>query len=256
MCGINGIISKEKNKDKIIKKMDERIYHRGPDAEGLYVDDYLALGQRRLSIIDLKGGNQPIYNEDKSILVMYNGEIYNYQELKEELKNHKFTTNSDTEVLVHGYEEWGEELPKKLRGMFTFAIYDKNKKKVFLARDQFGIKPLYYYQNKDAIIFAMANPVPEIMPDVAKAAGARVVGTGRSDFPNQVNNVIAFPGIFKGALEGRARQITEDMKLAAALAIANLVPDDEVSDVNILPEAFDPRVADVVSKAVIDHIEK
>ena len=110
--------------------------------------------------------------------------------------------------------------------------------------------------NKDAIIFAMANPVPEIMPDVAKAAGARVVGTGRSDFPNQVNNVIAFPGIFKGALEGRARQITEDMKLAAALAIANLVPDDEVSDVNILPEAFDPRVADVDSKAVIDHIEK
>ena len=110
--------------------------------------------------------------------------------------------------------------------------------------------------NKDAIIFAMANPVPEIMPDVAKAAGARVVGTGRSDFPNQVNNVIAFPGIFKGALEGRARQITEEMKLAAALAIANLVPDDEVSDVNILPEAFDPRVADVVSKAVIDHIEK
>ena len=110
--------------------------------------------------------------------------------------------------------------------------------------------------NKDAIIFAMANPVPEIMPDVAKAAGAKVVGTGRSDFPNQVNNVIAFPGIFNGALEGRARQITEDMKLAAALAIANLVPDDEVSDVNILPEAFDPRVADVVSKAVIDHIEK
>lgn len=110
--------------------------------------------------------------------------------------------------------------------------------------------------NKDAIIFAMANPVPEIMPDVAKAAGAKVVGTGRSDFPNQVNNVIAFPGIFKGALEGRARQISEDMKLAAALAIANLVPDDEVSDVNILPEAFDPRVADVVSKAVIDHIEK
>ena len=110
--------------------------------------------------------------------------------------------------------------------------------------------------NKDAIIFAMANPVPEIMPEVAKAAGAKVVGTGRSDFTNQVNNVIAFPGIFKGALEGRARQITEDMKLAAALAIANLVPDDEVSDVNILPEAFDPRVADVVSKAVIDHIEK
>lgn len=110
--------------------------------------------------------------------------------------------------------------------------------------------------NKDAILFAMANPVPEIMPDVAKAAGARVVGTGRSDFPNQVNNVIAFPGIFKGALEGRAPQITEDMKLAAALAIAGLVSDEELSDVNILPEAFDPRVADVVSKAVMSHINK
>lgn len=110
--------------------------------------------------------------------------------------------------------------------------------------------------NKDAIIFAMANPIPEIMPDVAKAAGAKVVGTGRSDFPNQVNNVIAFPGIFKGALEGRATQITEEMKLAAALAIANLVPEDEVSDVNILPEAFDERVADVVSQAVKDHITR
>ena len=110
--------------------------------------------------------------------------------------------------------------------------------------------------NKDAIIFAMANPVPEIMPDVAKAAGAKVVGTGRSVFPNQVNNVIAFPGIFKGALEGRATQITEEMKLAAALAIANLVPEDEVSDVNILPEAFDERVADVVSQAVKDHITR
>ncbi len=110
--------------------------------------------------------------------------------------------------------------------------------------------------NRDAILFAMANPVPEIMPDAAKAAGARVVGTGRSDFPNQVNNVIAFPGIFKGALEGRAPQITEEMKLAAALAIAGLVPDDQLSDVNILPEAFDPRVADVVSKAVKDHITR
>ncbi len=104
--------------------------------------------------------------------------------------------------------------------------------------------------NKDAILFAMANPVPEIMPDVAKAAGAKVVGTGRSDFPNQVNNVIAFPGIFKGALEGRATQITEEMKLAAALAIANLIPDSDLCDTNILPEAFDPRVADVVSEAI------
>lgn len=108
--------------------------------------------------------------------------------------------------------------------------------------------------NRDAIIFAMANPTPEIMPDVAKAAGAKVVGTGRSDFPNQVNNVVAFPGIFKGALEGRATQITEDMKLAAANALANLVDPDQLNEDFILPEAFDPRVAQVVSQAVKDHI--
>ena len=108
--------------------------------------------------------------------------------------------------------------------------------------------------NKDAILFAMANPVPEIMPDIAKAAGAKVVGTGRSDFPNQVNNVVAFPGIFKGALEGRATAITEEMKLATAKAIAGLVPDEELNENNILPEAFDPRVADVVSRAVKELI--
>ena len=110
--------------------------------------------------------------------------------------------------------------------------------------------------NKDAILFAMANPTPEIMPDLAKKAGAKVVGTGRSDFPNQVNNVVAFPGIFKGALEGRAPQITEEMKLAASLALASLVPDDELNEDNILPEAFDPRVADVVSAAVKEHIHE
>ena len=109
--------------------------------------------------------------------------------------------------------------------------------------------------NRDAILFAMANPVPEIMPDVAKKAGAKVVGTGRSDFPNQVNNVIAFPGIFRGALEGRASQITEEMKLAAALAIAGLVSDNELSENNILPQPFDPRVADVVANAVKSHIK-
>ena len=108
--------------------------------------------------------------------------------------------------------------------------------------------------NSDAILFAMANPVPEFMPDIAKAAGARVVGTGRSDFPNQVNNVVAFPGIFKGALEGRARQITEEMKLAAATAIAGLVSEDQLSEDFIMPEAFDPRVAQVVSQAVKSHI--
>ena len=115
-------------------------------------------------------------------------------------------------------------------------------------------KEMVSSMNKDAILFAMANPVPEIMPDLALEAGAKVVGTGRSDFPNQVNNVIAFPGIFKGALDGRAKQITEEMKLAAAHAIANLVSEDELSEVHILPEAFDPRVADAVSAAIKECI--
>ena len=128
---------------------------------------------------------------------------------------------------------------------------------VFIGVSAPGIvsKEMVASMNKDAILFAMANPVPEIMPDLAREAGARVVGTGRSDFPNQVNNVLIFPGIFKGALEGRATAITEEMKLAAAEAIAGLVPEEDRSDVNILPEAFDPRVAETVSAAVKKFIK-
>ena len=154
MCGINGIVSRISDKEKLIMKMNDRIIHRGPNAEGKFVSGNVALGQRRLSIIDIGGGNQPIYNEDKSILVMFNGEIYNYQELKKNLGNHEFKTNSDTEVLVHGYEEWGYDLLNKLRGMFAFCIYDKNKDELFIARDHFGIKPLYYYQNDEGFLFS------------------------------------------------------------------------------------------------------
>lgn len=158
MCGINGIVSKEKKEEKkrVIHLMNDKIIHRGPNAEGVYVDDYVALGQRRLSIIDLSDkGNQPIYNEDKSILIVFNGEIYNYQDLREELKilGHKFTTNTDTEVLVHGYEEWGYQILQKLRGMFAFSIYDTKKHQLFIARDHFGIKPLYYYKHDDVFLF-------------------------------------------------------------------------------------------------------
>ncbi len=154
MCGINGIITKKNNKEKLIKQMNDKIIHRGPNAEGTYVDENVALGHRRLSIIDLNGGNQPIYNEDKSILIIYNGEVYNYQELKQELKDYKYTTKSDTEVILHGYEEWGYDVVKKLRGMFAFCIYDKNKNELFIARDHFGIKPLYYYKTDDIFLFS------------------------------------------------------------------------------------------------------
>ena len=155
MCGITGIVSNNKNKKELIHLMNDRIKHRGPDSEGIYVDDNVALGHRRLAIIDLsQAGNQPLYNEDGSIVVIFNGEIYNYHELRTQLAGHKFTTNTDTEVLVHGYEEWGYDLVNKLRGMFSFCIYDKNKNKIFIARDHFGIKPLYYYSNDDSLLFA------------------------------------------------------------------------------------------------------
>ena len=155
MCGIAGYISSKKPSKKILKAMTDRIAHRGPDAEGFYLDDNCALGHRRLSIIDLATGNQPMYNENKTIVIVFNGEIYNYKELKKELgSKYTFHTTSDTEVLLHCYEEWGHDVTKKLRGMFAFAIWDSNKKELYCARDGWGIKPFYYYQNNDTFMFA------------------------------------------------------------------------------------------------------
>lgn len=156
MCGIVGFISREKDKKITIKKMADRIVHRGPDAEGYYIDDYIALAHRRLSIIDLNTGNQPMFNEEKNLVITFNGEIYNYKELKNELEkeNHIFETNCDTEVLLHGYETWGKDLPNHLRGMFSFAIWDIENHKLFCARDHFGIKPFYYYKKDDVFLFS------------------------------------------------------------------------------------------------------
>lgn len=154
MCGIAGFIGKDKNKKKILKNMCDRIKHRGPDAQGYYVKGDVALGQRRLSIIDIEGGKQPMFSKDEKLVVVFNGEIYNYKELKSELSDYPFQTNSDTEVLLYGYKEWGSELPKHLRGMFAFALYDIENKTLFCARDPFGIKPFYYYQNEGDFMFA------------------------------------------------------------------------------------------------------
>ncbi len=176
MCGIVGIVSKRKDKEDIVKKMNAKIIHRGPDDEGIYVDDGVALGHRRLAIIDLANGHQPMFNEDQSIVVVFNGEIYNYIELKAILKKkYKFQTNSDTEVLVYGYQEWGKELPKHLRGMFAFAIWDKNKEKLFMARDGFGIKPLYYYVDKDSLVFASEIKAILEYPDYHKELNDKIL---------------------------------------------------------------------------------
>ena len=152
MCGIAGFSWEDK---ALVKRMADSLEHRGPDDHGYYVDKNVSLGHRRLSIIDLKTGHQPVYNEKKDVCVIYNGEIYNYKELREELKKkkHRFSTNSDTEVIVHAYEEYGEAFVKKLRGIFALALWDAKKKKLLLARDESGVEPLYYAQTTKGLIF-------------------------------------------------------------------------------------------------------
>ena len=157
MCGFAGYIHNYGtfDKEEVIHKMADRIKHRGPDDAHYYIDDGIALGFRRLSIIDLEGGRQPILNEDGSLVLLFNGEIYNYQELREELikAGHAFTTKTDSETILHGYEEYGKKILDRLRGMFAFIIWNKNTKELFGARDIFGIKPFYYYKKGKEFMF-------------------------------------------------------------------------------------------------------
>lgn len=156
MCGFTGFIGETENKEQVLENMMNTIVHRGPDSSGSFIDEDAALGFRRLSIIDISSsGDQPLYNEDKTKVLTFNGEIYNYQELREELlkAGHTFTTQTDSETLLHGYEEWGEKLVDRLRGMYGFVIWDREKKKLFGARDIFGIKPFYYAKMNGCLLF-------------------------------------------------------------------------------------------------------
>lgn len=156
MCGIAGFMGQVENRADVIRNMTEVITHRGPDSDGFFTDDNISMGFRRLSIIDLGAGHQPIYNEDKSLVLSFNGEIYNYKDLRKELiaKGHKFYTDTDSEVLVHGFEEWKEDMLPKLRGMFGFAIYNTKDNSLFIARDFFGIKPMHYTQIGNDFVYA------------------------------------------------------------------------------------------------------
>ena len=179
MCGIAGFVNDMPIDVKcpVLQRMTDMIAHRGPDSEGHYIDEHAALGHRRLSIIDPGGGQQPIYNEDGSKVITFNGEIYNYQTLREELiaAGHTFTTKSDTEVLLHGYEQWGVDLLQRVRGMFTFVIWDKNKQELFGARDHFGIKPFYYAKMNGTFMYASEIKSLLRHPDFVKELNAEAL---------------------------------------------------------------------------------
>ena len=195
MCGIVGFSDRNIDKDSIIKSMADKLIHRGPDDVGYYVDDNIALGHRRLSIIDLNTGKQPI--EDDKHVIIFNGEIYNYLELKDELKSkYKFKTKSDTEVLLKGFEEWGIDVVNHLRGMFAFAIYDKKEKELYVARDQWGIKPLYYYKNDKVFMFASEIKALLEHPDFKKEFNGDILASYLC-FNSVASDESFFKGVFK-----------------------------------------------------------
>lgn len=197
MCGICGFTGQVVDRDDVIRNMTEVITHRGPDSDGFFTDDYISMGFRRLSIIDLDAGHQPIYNEDKSLVLTFNGEIYNYKELRKVLiqKGHKFYTDTDSEVLVHGFEEWQEDLLPKLRGMFGFAIYNTKDKSVFIARDMFGIKPMHYTQIGEDFVYA--SEIKSILehPKFVKRFNTRALDTYLS-FQYAVPPETFFEGVY------------------------------------------------------------
>lgn len=198
MCGFTGFIGEVENSDIILENMMNQIIHRGPDSEGKFIEKNVAIGFRRLSIIDLENGSQPLFNEDNSLVLVFNGEIYNFQMIREELieKGHIFKTNTDSEVLLHGYEEYGTDFVKKLRGMFAFVIWDRNNKRLFAARDHFGIKPFYYGLMNDTLFFGSEIksflPHPKFVKELNKQALKPYL-----TFQYPVLNETFFKGIFK-----------------------------------------------------------
>lgn len=252
MCGIAGFSGNiDGNKNEILKKMTDKIAHRGPDQEGFYINDDVALGFRRLSIIDLNNGSQPMFNENKDIAIVFNGEIYNHLSLREELKNkgHIFANNSDTEVLVHGYEEYGVDLLYRLRGMFAFMIYDSKKKLMFGARDFFGIKPFYYAMPDDNLVFGSEIKSILEFPTVKKEVNEVALEQYLS-FQYSVLEETFFKGIYR--LPAGHYMIYKDGKLDVTRYFDPLMEPQKENQVQLSDTISD--IEDLVHETVNTHM--
>lgn len=252
MCGIAGFSGNiDGNKNEILKRMTDKIAHRGPDQEGFYINDDVALGFRRLSIIDLNNGSQPMFNENKDIAIVFNGEIYNHLSLREELKNkgHIFANNSDTEVLVHGYEEYGVDLLYRLRGMFAFMIYDSKKKLMFGARDFFGIKPFYYAMPDDNLVFGSEIKSILEFPTVKKEVNEAALEQYLS-FQYSVLEETFFKGIYR--LPAGHYMIYKDGKLDVTRYFDPLMEPQKENQVQLSDTISD--IEDLVHETVNTHM--
>lgn len=248
MCGFCGYINKKEKES--IKKMNDAIIHRGPDDESYYKDDFIAMGFRRLSIIDLKGGRQPMTNEDDIMIITFNGEIYNFKEIKEDLikKGHTFKTNADTEVILHGYEEYKEKILDKLRGMFAFAIWDKNNKKLFCARDHFGQKPFYYGIFNDTFMYASEIKSLLYHPDFKKEVNKEALKPYLT-FQTSVLEETFFKGVYKLR---PGHYLTYDFN-------TNKIETKEYYNINFKPKEQDfdklvEKIDDTITKSIDYHI--
>lgn len=254
MCGIVGFTGQTENKQAVIKAMADAIKHRGPDGEGYFCDDGVALGHRRLSIIDLEGGAQPLYNEDENLVLVFNGEIYNFHALRDELIacGHTFKTHSDSEVLLHGYEEWGKALPEKLRGMFAFAIWDRTAKELFAARDPFGIKPFYYDARGGKLLFASEIKAFLHHPDFQKTFNEKQLPLYLS-CQYSPGETTFFEGVYK--LLGGHRLLWKDGELKIERYFEpKFVPDTEKTEEEWI-DAIDAVMEDSVKAHKIADVE-
>ncbi len=254
MCGFCGYINKKDKKRKTIKKMTDSIAHRGPDDENYYIDDDIAMGFRRLSIIDLAGGRQPMTNEDDSLVITFNGEIYNFKSIKEDLikKGHIFKTNADTEVIIHGYEEYKENIVSKLRGMFAFVIWDKKNKILFGARDHFGQKPFYYGNMNGTFMFGSEIKSFLLNPDFKKAINKDALKPYLT-FQTSVLEETFFKGIFK-LLPGHYLKYDMKQDKVQTQKYYQIVFDSQPQDFDALVKKIDDTVTASIDTHLISDV--